>query len=202
MQENEKTTIIGNIFAQELQNILQLRGLQLEDLRGHIGLHPGKVRQLRLSLQRADRYPVLSLNQMDLLIKELSLSEQEIARLHQVLPMLPGISNENHQHITQSDDKQDFDNKRGGDQTSPEDTAFDRALAPVFNFINQGNIALQMIDSSYSDAQRLRMQRKARDYFEAALKKLNHMPRDIQRNPEWDSWRQEIMQNLARINMM
>jgi hypothetical protein len=199
MQEYEETTITGNIFAQELQNILQQRGLQLEDLMGRIGLHPGKVRQLRLSLQRADRYPVLSLDQMDLLIKELSLSEQEVARLHQVLPMLPSISDENHQHVTQSDDKQDFDNKRGGDPTSPEDAAFDRALTPVFNLMNQGNIALQMIDSSYSDAQRLRMQRKARDYFEEALKKLNRMPRDIQRNPEWDLWRQEVMQNLARI---
>ncbi len=199
MQEYEETTITGNIFAQELQNILQQRGLQLEDLMGRIGLHPGKVRQLRLSLQRADRYPVLSLDQMDLLIKELSLSEQEVARLHQALPMLPSISDENHQHVTQYDDKQDFDNKRGGDPTSPEDTAFDRALTPVFNLMNQGNIALQMIDSSYSDAQRLRMQRKARDYFEEALKKLNRMPRDIQRNPEWDLWRQEVMQNLARI---
>jgi hypothetical protein len=72
-----------NIFARELENVLQSRNLRLGQLDNRIlFLHPEKVRRLQQSLLSPAHFPTLNPDELDRLEKLLDLTPTETNRLH------------------------------------------------------------------------------------------------------------------------
>src|SRR5215469_11396077 len=74
-----------NIFAQELQSILQRYSMDLGHLDSRVGIHREKVRRLKRSLFSPPSLPVLNREEMQLLSTRLRLSDDDVLSLRAAL---------------------------------------------------------------------------------------------------------------------
>jgi hypothetical protein len=75
-----------NIFARELEGVLQTRDLRLGHLDDRaVVSHPEKVRRLQKSLKTPAHFPVLNPDELDRLTRLISLSDEEQSRLRAAL---------------------------------------------------------------------------------------------------------------------
>jgi hypothetical protein len=74
-----------NLFARELEEVLNAHGLRLGHLDDRVGIHREKIRRLQQSLLMPKSFPVLNSEEMELLIQTFNLSEEERTRLRAAL---------------------------------------------------------------------------------------------------------------------
>ena len=77
----KSTELRWNIFARELQDIMQARGNELGVIDDRTAIHREKVRRLQRSLLTPKRFPLLSPHDLDMLIHVFGLTGDEVIRL-------------------------------------------------------------------------------------------------------------------------
>lgn len=206
-----------NIFARELQNVLRRYNLDLSLLDDRVGIHPEKARRLAQSLRSPKSFPVLNVDEMDLLINALNPSEADITRLraailaaaiektlmdrinqddallaaNQVFPIiLQALEDE-------SESDQGLGNTRGGPQIdTDDDSGLDEIFGQALSALDAGEKALSL---SYrmSPAKKSSQLQLAITSFTEALQALNKLPNDIRRGTKWQHWQQDAQRGLT-----
>lgn len=204
MHYDEEQAIDGRDFVRELQSVLRKYGWELKQL-DQLGVQKEIVRRLLWSLQHPHIFLLLNKSEMNRLITLLSLNEEDIERLQTAML----TTAEDRKRL---DRQEQVDTKAGGvrglgakrgEPGSVEDTALDRVLAPAYDLISRGRLAQHNSDCATNTAiERLKQTRVAYDYFIAAIRKLEGMPGDIRRTPEWEQWRQIVARDLAMVGSL
>jgi hypothetical protein len=216
MQTKESVMKRWNLFARELEDILNTRGIRLSQLDDHVGIHREKVRRLRRSLQIPKSFPTLSPDEMDKVIDFYCLTEDEMLRLRAAIiatsieAMLMNRINQNdalkaaeqilpiielalQQHITETSG---IGALRGGSIMGDEIyTDVDMALDTALDAIDRGIMALHLSRNVLSAMDRLEQMYRARDNFAVALAELEEADNAIQVTEVWRMWYNEAKRN-------
>ena len=220
MPEDTHLPHYWNIFAQELQSILQKYGMDLGHLDDRVGIHREKVRRLKRSLFSPSSLPVLNRDEMDMLSKTLPLSQDDLLSLRAALlatstqrmlsdrvspidarlaaeQMLPIVRDA----LIAQTDRGGLGNTRGGDFAPLEDTEFDFMFNMVANTVDQGEDALNLsYDVLSSHRERARKARQARGFFQEALMMLQQVNGTSQQLQSIQEWHNTIQRNLQSAN--
>jgi hypothetical protein len=205
-----------NIFARELQDIMQAHGNALGVIDDRTAIHREKVRRLQKSLLTPKRFPLLSPNDLDMLIQEFELSPDEVIRLRAAVlatsveaTLMGRIS----QHDALRAAEQVFeitldslrieDNafqsvRHGGEytsQASPDSDGDASVPESALAAIDWAMLSIHLAMQSNSSLQRLTYLRQARETFDFALEEL-----DVAEDATAaDVWREEANQGLTIV---
>ena len=197
-----------NLFARELVQILAVRGLQLEQLADLVDIQPAVIQRLQRSLQNPTFSPVLSSDEMELMVEALLISSTEQARLkaallatamkrllkdqlglasarqitEQIYPLLLDAS-------VQTDLDILGDRDRGQDHDASEDVEADRNWSAIWEAMDAADLALQL-SRGLSETEQLRKLQEARGRLEEALARLEDLNKVIKTLPIWHTWHQ------------
>ena len=202
-----------NIFAFELKNILHNYDMELGHLDYKVGIHREKVRRLKQSLTTPPSLPVLSLEDTQMIIDVLELSQEETLRLRAALlatsiqrmlcdripqeaarlaaeQMLPTILNA----LIENTNKHGLGNVRTGEIDPLEDSDIDLVFESILGAIDYGIEALQLSRGVTSHTERVRRAYQAKSSFETAIVELGYASRHVKQLPQWKIWLEEAEQ--------
>lgn len=200
-----------NIFARELEDILETRGLRLTHLDDRAAIHREKVRRLTRSLRSPKSFPVLNPEEMDRVEGAFDLSEDELLRLRAAI-LVTAIEETLMDRIYQDDAliaaEQLFPSvlvamqryrygERGisGMRIEPSDmsgeTELDMALASAFETIDRATKALYMSTANVQ-SERVRYAREAHAGFKVALDELDEVEDALKATDEWQAGHAEV----------
>jgi hypothetical protein len=195
-----------NLFARELEDILEARGLRLTHLDDRAAIHREKVRRLTRSLLSPKSFPVLNTDEMTRVEEAFNLSEDELLRLRAAI-LVTAIEETLMDRINQDDAllaaeqifpiivaamrKQRHGEKgisviRNDKSDMLEETELDMALDNVFETIDRATKALYMSIAN-AQSERVRYAREARAGFEAALSELDEIEDVFKATDEWQA---------------
>ncbi len=204
-----------NIFARELNYVLQQHGLDLAHQDDRVSVHQLTLRRLVQSLDTPEGLPVLSDEEMQRLIQALQLAEPEILRLRAAM-LATAIHRELLLHI-QKDDAQlaaeqifptifqslqkherYLGNKRDGHFEGLEDPGLDYLLKPAWDKIDSGWILLdQSKHTKRHPRASVEKAHQARDNFQVASDLLKRLPGIIRQKPDSKHAYSEAQKGLA-----
>lgn len=209
-----------NLFAQELEEILQAHHQRLSALDPRLGIAEDRARRLQQSLHLSANLPVLSPEELDTLEIALPLSSEESIRLRaallataveqmladrigreravqavkSIVPLLRAGIQE--QYLTENM----FQERRGPDGEALENTEIDRIWEEIWEMLDAAELALQLSEGlpSNRERERLKKLREARSDFQDALDLLNRLGRGIKALPIWTQAYQEGRRGLEQ----
>lgn len=206
-----------NIFARELETILEAHQLTIGQLDDQLGIHREKVRRLKRSLFTSKSFPVLNTEEMEQVIDELQLSDAETVQLRAALLtvaierlLMDRIDQENALlaceqlfPIISDAMQQQFNSVRGLGAIRREDVIAstydesDLALEAAIEHVEKGIIMLHLSRNVSSHSERVERTREARSHFEAALAELEEVDGDMQLLAAWSYYKAEAQSRLA-----
>lgn len=198
-----------NPFARELVRILATYGLQLEQLADLMDIQPATLQRLRRSLHDPTFSPVLSPDEMELLVTTLLMSSEDqgclkaallataLKRLlkdqlglayarqitEQLYPLLLDAS-------LQADLGTLGEEEREQDHDASEDVEADITWAIIWEAMDAADLALQLSRGLTSYAEQVRKIREALSRLEEALAELEGLDKAIKSLPIWRTWHQ------------
>ena len=209
-----------NIFARELQNVLRKHNLSISQLDTRVGIDREKVRRLTLSLQTPGSFPVLNVDEMELLSNTLNLPASDLIRLQAAI-LTTSIEQTLMERIKphdallaanqlfptifqaleeENEDVQDLGNTRGTDYSVGDDSSIDDAFLSVTSFIDEGDRNLQMSSAISNLERKKRLAQSARVAYEEALQQLNQLSRDLKSLPIWKDLQRSAQQGKLTVD--
>ncbi len=204
-----------NLFARELQTILQEHGADLGKLDNRAAIHPEKVRRLQHSLSIPKRFPTLSPADLDDVIQAFQLSRDDTLRLRaavlatavQRILMDRVVADEATRAAeyiygvvlsSLRSEAESLSGVRGSaskeylmSDDNTENAELDAALEALLDAIDRGTLALHLSHDAASQDERIERLREAVAAFELAVETLSNLDREIQLSPSWRHWRAE-----------
>jgi hypothetical protein len=206
-----------NIFARELQDIMWRRNQELSIIDNRTPIHPEKIRRLQKSLKSPKRFPLLNPDDLDILIKAFTLTEDEVIRLRAAIlatsveatlmgripPQDALQAAERVFEITvrslRTNDR-DFNAVRHyGELPSPQETS-DEALIdlePALAAIDWATLSMHLATLTHGYAQRLAYLQQARAAFNYALQDMDAL-NDV---ATLMNWREEAKRGLDAVTV-
>ena len=198
-----------NLFTRELVQILAAHGLQLEQLADLVDIQPATIQRLQRSLHSSKFSPVLSPDEMELLVTTLLINSTEQGRLkaallataikrllkdqlglayarqitEQIYPLLLGAS-------LRADLGTLGDEEREPGHDASEDIETDMTWVAIGEAMDAADLALQLSRGLSSYTEQVRKIQEARSYLEEALAGLEGMDKAIKSLPIWRTWHQ------------
>lgn len=211
MHRQEKD-VQWNIFARELQTILEQHGYRIGHLNDRAGIHPQKVARLQRSL-RAPKCNVLTPDELDRVCQAFGLTNDERLRLraailvtaieemlmgrinifsaldaaNQILPIMYRILKINANKQTP------LSQVKGGPMVTDEN---DPDFETILHIIDRATIALHLSDDALTAFDTWDSARQARDAYASAIEKLEALPAVFQENEIWKVWHSAAQQGL------
>ena len=209
-----------NIFARVLQDLLAVRGYGLGHLDDRAFVHPEKVRRLKRSLITPKSLPLLTIDEMDEVMRVFQLNPREKIQLRAALlttaieatlmdrieaaealraaeQILPIIEQALRSH---ADTRGGLALAREGGRMSAEETEIDSQLEGALNAIDRSTLALHLSRHVQTQAERREHLRQAREYFGSALAQLEAAEAALQASAAWRMWHDEATRGLASAN--
>lgn len=214
MEMKNATGHVWNLFALELQRILNEHGMGLGHLDDRMGIHREKVRRLKQSLYTPPGLPLLNPEETQVIIDTLQLDSEDTLRLYAAVlttsiqrtlsdrihqddarraaeQILPTIVQSLRAHVG----KKGLGNVRAGD-IDPMGSDLDGALDIILNAMDRGSEALQLSYYVRTATEGVKKARQAHNYYKEALEDLESLSRSIRRQPGWQSWYREAQSGL------
>jgi hypothetical protein len=208
-----------NLFAVELQTILEKYSMDLGHLDDRLGIHREKVRRLRQSLYTPPGLPLLNAEETQTIIDALELDAEDILRLRAAVlatSIQRTLSDRIHQdeaHMAAEQilpiiiqallayaDEKGLGNIRTGD-IDPLASELDSVLDTALNAIDRGSEALHLSHYVRSSAERVKKARQARNYYAEAVTDLKSLSRAIRKQPAWQAWYTEAQEGLNMAHL-
>jgi hypothetical protein len=209
-----------NLFARELEAILEAHQLSIGQLDDRLSIHREKVRRLKQSLLTPKNFPVLNTEEMEMLSEKLQLSDDEIMRLRaavlataiervlmdRISPsdalavaehMLPLISRAMQEQINSITGMGAI---RREDTISSDYDESDLALESAIEAIDKGTIALHLSYNVSSHIERIERAQEACHHFEVAQAELDEVDDDMRMLAAWKYCSEEAQSRLIEVN--
>ncbi|HLZ60735.1 MAG TPA: hypothetical protein VKR06_27625 [Ktedonosporobacter sp.] len=217
MATNQPPCKRWNLFARELDDILQAHNLSMADLATKAELHSEKVRRLKLSLS-TPRFNLLSPEDLDHVIAHFQFTIEEQLRLRAAIlataveeTLMDRIDPENALKAAEEIFPILLDalRKRLGQEgigktrgeSMRDEAAIDDLLDIALKRYDQAMIALYLSQQGDTQTERIEQLRRAREGFAAALAELEALKRadsTIAESETWQMWYEEAHNGLAQ----
>ncbi len=206
-----------NLFARELEVILEAHQLSIGQLDDRLGIHREKVRRLKQSLLTPKSFPVLNTEEMEVVSEKLQLTDAEMVQLRAAI-LASAIERMLMDRINQDDAllateqllliisramQQQLNSITGMGAIRREDAIpstydeSDLALEAAIERIEKGTTALHLSHHISSHSERIERTKEARSHFEAALAELDEVDDDMRMLAAWSYYQAEAQSRLA-----
>jgi hypothetical protein len=206
-----------NIFARELQSILEIHGFRLGQLDDRANIHPQKVARLKRSLIEPHFY-VLTPDELEVVARIFVFTEVERLRLRAAV-LVTAIEEMLMDRINQDDAlkasedilpiiynilaiHKDEQVGLGTIKADEESATLLAELEPGMHFFEHGAIQWHHADAAQHTSQKAFYLREAAESFRQALSSFETLDEVIKSSVEYQYWCQEIQIKLSMINRM
>jgi hypothetical protein len=222
MADREKPINGWNIFARELEAVLNAHNMRLGQLDDRLGIHQEKVRRLRQSLDTPEHFPVLNPKELELVEQKLKLSDEEKVHLRAAV-LATYIERGLMDRIGRADAllaaeqifptirdallKELFPNTNTtgesglGAVRADDDEAEDNDVIwiSVWDALEAADHAMHRSYNVSSHKERVEQARYAYANYEEALEELESLESHIQSLLAWKNWHDEANRGLASV---
>jgi hypothetical protein len=220
MKQRQTTEKKWNLFAREIEAILQRRNLSFGALSSQAGIHPGKVQRLRWALAKPI-FHILNPDDLELVIITFDLTVEEETRLHAALLataieklLMDRIDPEN--ALKAAEDLLPLLEKGLRERAKQRDgigairrvsmkdeTVFENLLEGVLEGFDRAMLALHLSRQVSTPTEQLGQLRKARDDFASVVEELDVLGQNdpsLKAIELWQLWHAEAQHFLAITN--
>jgi hypothetical protein len=207
-----------NLFARELVQILAAHGLKLEQLADLVDIQPISIQRLQKSLSDPAFAPILSPDELELLVSALLITGTEQRRLkaallataiQRLLKSQLGLSSARqivgqiYPLLLDTSMKVDLEflgAEERGDHDASEDVEADMAWSAIWEAMDAADLALQLSNGLVSYSEQRRKVQEARSHLEEALAELEGLNKAIRSLPIWRTSHQRASKELKAVD--